>query len=54
MTECLADIRKDYKCSDQKLMLDFLRFNQSYFTHELFEFMSKVPRHPRCNRAIKI
>jgi hypothetical protein len=46
MTECLADIRKDYKCSDQRLMMDFLRFNPTYFTPELFEFMSKVPRHP--------
>lgn len=46
MTACLADIRKDYKCSDQKLMMDFLRFNQTYFTPELLEFMSKVPRHP--------
>ena len=46
MTNCIADIRKDNKSGDSKLMMDFLRFNQTYFTPELFEFMSKVPRHP--------
>lgn len=46
MTECLADIRKDYKSCDQRILMDFLRFNQTYFTPELFEFISKVPRNP--------
>ena len=44
--ECLADIRKDYKSCDQRILMDFLRFNQTYFTPELFEFISKVPRNP--------
>jgi len=46
MSQCLADIRVDYKCCDHRLMLDVLRFNQSFFTPELFEFLIKVPRHP--------
>ena len=46
MTECLADIRKDNKCSDGRLLMDFLHFNQTHFTPGLFKFMSKVPRHP--------
>ena len=47
MSETIANIRVDYKSSDHRLMMDVLRFNQSYFTPELFEFMSKVPRHPQ-------
>ena len=46
MTECIADIRNDYKCSDQRLMLNFLRHHKKHFTPELTEFMSKVPCHP--------
>lgn len=46
MSETIADIRVDYKCSDHRLMLNVLRYNQSFFTPELFDFMNKVPRHP--------